>query len=278
MSTSLYRPKHLAFFLAFVAGFVWLATEQIVSNAVMLDEFALVPAGISHWQTGRFGLYRASPPLIPMLEALPVWLSGATMDYSRAGLSHRSEWNVGLDFMKANGPRFGVLLERARFVSAALAVACGVLIFWWTSTRDGGAAAVIASALWFSDPNVLAHGTIATTDIGATFFALLATFLFGRFLESPRQGRTIAAGVGLGLALATKFSLAVLCPAWLLLAVVARRQNSTPCSWKRNRSASRESNAGGWSKEAVGIPRSKPWRSNSPWARSRFLSPRAGFG
>ena len=62
--------------IVLAALFAVLAYEVIVSYAVMADECADLPAGVSYWDLGRFYIYRENPPLVQALAALPVWLSG----------------------------------------------------------------------------------------------------------------------------------------------------------------------------------------------------------
>jgi hypothetical protein len=53
------------------------------------DEIAYLPAGISHWQFGRFELYRANPPLVRMVAALPV-LPRGTKRIGRSSTARRA--------------------------------------------------------------------------------------------------------------------------------------------------------------------------------------------
>lgn len=216
----------LAVLSALVAGFACLAVEVIESNAIMVDEFAHLPAGVSYFDLRRFYIYRVNPPLVQGLAALPVWLSGPRMDYSRAGSGERSEWNVGLDFLAANADQNHRYFSRARSAVTVLAIACGILIYRWSSELHGRVAALVCASLWFLDPNVLTHSTVVTTDVGAAFFGLLATYVFWRFLRGPTWNRAILSGAALGLAEASKFSLIALYPSWILLAALARRLSS----------------------------------------------------
>ena len=92
--------------LIFEVSFLWLLFASMGATPVMVDEFAHIPAGVSYWETGRFGLYRENPPLIRCLISLPAWLSGARVDYTRALAGYRSEWRVGVDFTRANESRY----------------------------------------------------------------------------------------------------------------------------------------------------------------------------
>src|SRR5579883_3088073 len=160
-----YRTSHAAAFLGVVALAVVLSGECIRSNPAMVDEYAHVPAGISHWELGRHFLYRENPPLVRLLFSLPVWLSRPKMIYSNAATTGRSEWLVGRDFIAANRQRHHELFIRARCVVLLLGVACGTLIFLWGSENYGGVAGVVCASTWLLDPTVLAHSVIATVDV-----------------------------------------------------------------------------------------------------------------
>jgi len=220
MNTKL-KMAHLGAFLALVAASAFLALEAIHGNFVMMDEYAHIPAGMSYWQVGRFSLYRENPPLVQCLVALPPLVAGAKVDYTHAG-GGRSEWTVGRDFLIANAARLHDLVRWSRCVVLALGIASGALIFWWVGELYGGWAAVVCSALWLLDPSVLAFSGIGTADVGSATFGTIATYAFWRFLNRPDRTRTILAGIGLGLALASKFTMMVLYPAWLLLILLSR--------------------------------------------------------
>lgn len=200
--------------------FLWLLFESSNSTSVMVDEFAHIPAGVSYWETGRFTLYRENPPLIRLLFSLPCWLSGARVDYSRAAVGYRSEWRVGADFGRFNQSSYARFLWQARLVVATLAVACGALIFWWARELYGGPPAAVVALLWFSDPNVLAHSSMASTDVGTAFAGLFAAYSYWLFLRNPDLGWALLAGIGIGLAQVSKFSMLILYPALLAVTLV----------------------------------------------------------
>ena len=50
--------------IALAIAFVVLAHEVSVTNAIMVDEYAHLPAGVSYWDLGRFYIYRENPPLV----------------------------------------------------------------------------------------------------------------------------------------------------------------------------------------------------------------------
>lgn len=220
MSVVGYTKNHLLLFLSFVTIFIALSTECIRSSPVLLDEFAHVPVGVSHWQLGRYYLYRENPPFVRLLTSFPVLLSKPAIDYRRAKEGHRSEWMVGVDFLAANQKRYDILIDRARCVSLFLAISCSCLIFWWVSSDYGGVAGIACAAIWLTDPTALTHSAIAGIDLGTATFACFATYTFWLFLRNPGWVQTFWAGLFLGIAESCKFSMLVLYPAWLILSIL----------------------------------------------------------
>ncbi len=92
-----------------------------------IDEVGHLPAGISHWQFGRFDLYRVNPPLVRMLAAVPVILAAPEVDwtaYSEAP-GARPQYYIGRDFIAANGYRSFWLFTFARW--ACIPLSCGTV-------------------------------------------------------------------------------------------------------------------------------------------------------
>ena len=217
----------LFLFLAAVGFHVWLGMANAVSDPVLVDEYGHLPAGLSYWQTGRFSLYRQDPPLVRLLAALPARLSGARMDYRRGG-GDGSVWNVGLDFLEANGAEFPRFFTLGRMVILGLSALTGALIFMWAAEYEGPTAAVVCSWLWLIDPNVVAFSTVVTADVGSACVGLLATCWFWKSLRSGTRWRVLLSGIGLGMAIASKFSLLALYPAWFLIAFLFIKRRSVP--------------------------------------------------
>jgi hypothetical protein len=82
----------------------WAAT----AHSPTIDEVGHLPAGLSHWQLGRFEMYRVNPPLVRMVATLPVVLARPEMDWSlllEDKYTKQAEFIVGKAFIRANGER-----------------------------------------------------------------------------------------------------------------------------------------------------------------------------
>ncbi len=184
---------------------------------ITYDEYAHLPAGLCYLQKRTFFVYHHNPPLIRLLSALPVALAGPVVDYGRSFYyvpGARPEWELGDRFLRANGPKTFEYYKMARAPIAILSVAGALVVFAWSRTLFGNLGGLISLALWCFSPDILAHGQLATTDVGATFFGLLSAYVFWRFLRRPTLGWCVLAGVALGCAVASKFTMLVLYPAY----------------------------------------------------------------
>ena len=209
-----------------------LEVNSLLREAPTVDEVIHLPAGITYWQTGTFKLYPHNPPLIRLAAALPVVASGPETDrlYKRdprrpwaesfwegpypnkAGFAH--------EFAYQNAARYFELFARARLVMPVFSVFGGWLVFAWSRRLYGDRGGLLSLALWTLCPNILAHGRLVTTDLGATVLGFGATYAFWRFLHQPTWGRAVLAGIALGVAELAKFSMLLLYGLWPVLWVV----------------------------------------------------------
>jgi hypothetical protein len=201
-----------------------------------IDEVAHLPSGISHWESGRYELYRVNPPLVRMVAALPVLAVGCTTDWSSVSAAPqvRSEFVVGQDFVRANGERSLWLFTIARWACIPFALLGLAVCYHWALLLYGQLPAFLAGVLWTFCPNVLGHGHLITPDVAAASLGLAAMFLFWRWLKTPSMERACWLGLGAGLCLLTKATWVVLPSLFLVLWLCLRgaRRNGQAASAK----------------------------------------------
>jgi len=203
-----------------------------------IDEVAHLPAGIDHWRSGRFDLYRVNPPLVRMLASLPVLAaSPVTEEFRFAHPASRAEFAAGGAFIQNNGPRAFRLFLLARWACIPLSLLAGWVSFRWATALYGPGAGMLALCLWCFGPNVLAHGQLITPDVGAAALGVGASYLFWRWLHEPRLALAVLAGVALGLAQLSKTTWVFLVVLWPVLWLAWRRWPgglSRQSSWARD--------------------------------------------
>lgn len=226
-------------------------TLSMRRTSITLDEPLHIASGYSILRTGDYRLIEEHPPLVKLIAAWPLLLVPDLADPREL-----SGWELDVsvtDSVRLVRASQGLLLEyepldrlvfAARLSIALLALLLGALAFRWGTDRFGSKAGVLALFLLTFDPNILAHAGVATTDLGATFFILLALFSFQRFLRRPTCGRWLLAGLTLGLAQGAKLSAMLLLPTQgiLILAYViwgAKETRMPLCFTLRKRRSSR---------------------------------------
>jgi hypothetical protein len=190
-----------------------------------VDEPAHLTAGYLSLVRGDLSINREHPPLMKALAALPLLalrpvLPPPDPDGPPPG-SEDFEFDYARRFLyHANAA--DRLLEAARIPVMLLTAALGALVVVWTREIAGDAAAVAAAALYAFEPNILAHGRLVTTDLGAAAFTLGFLWAARRALRDGSPRRALLAGALLGAALLTKFSALLLLPLGAALAAAER--------------------------------------------------------
>jgi len=218
-----------ALLVVHVALLAWLS----VKHSPTTDELGHLPSGLSYYEFGTFSLYKVNPPLIKAVGALPVWLAGPEMDWSRTegGFARRPEWTIGAKFMEANGKQTFWYFTLARLACIPFLVLGALSCYWWAKDVYGRASGRFALALWCVSPTIMAYGGLFTPDAGATGLGVFACLCFRRWLVQPSWGRALVAGVALGLVELGKMTwlvLFVLWPiAWILWLLLSLRVQPT---------------------------------------------------
>jgi hypothetical protein len=211
---------------AWVGVFLLMATHagllaySATRHSPTIDEPAHLVAGLSHLKFGRFELYRANPPLVRIIAALPVMVAGFDEDwrqfYDSPGA--RPEFAIGEKFVAANGERSVWLFTIARWACIPISLVGGLFCFLWSRELWGhNIAGLISLTLWCFEPNILAHAELITPDCAAASFGLGAGYFFWRWLRRPIWGRALWAGLLFGLAELSKMTWFVLFALWPLL-------------------------------------------------------------
>jgi len=195
-------------------------------TSLTIDEGLHITSGYSILRTGDYRLVEEHPPLVKMLAALPLLLVDDLPDVQTLP-GWQSDVSV-LDSVRLVRAAQALiyayrpidrLVFAARMPVALLTVLLGTLVLRWAADLAGWRGGLLALFLLSFDPNILAHGSVAGTDLGAACFIVLAMFTFWRFMRRPALGRMILAGVALGLAQAVKLTGLLLLPLQVLIVI-----------------------------------------------------------
>ena len=202
-------PDRLWLLLCITASSLWCVTAARHVGPTF-DEPNYVVNGLERWRIGSYGqlMRQGTMPLPVDVISWPlhVW------EQARG-----TPFRVGLD-----ENRHPVILDDLPLLLPVARL--GTLPFWWlllfyawkigwTAGPWGGRLAVTLTAC---EPNLLAHATLATTDVAAAACLLMLTFHFATHRESDWRRRVMIPGVLFGVALLAKASALVFWPlCWL---------------------------------------------------------------
>jgi hypothetical protein len=187
------------------------------------DEGLHLTAGFSYWKTGDFRLNTEHPPLTKLLAAVPLLFTRATWPHLPEDWRNGRLWELFQAFVYRNTVDADTLLLLGRLPAIALALTLGLFLAARARQRWGAVAGLTAGALYFTDPNFIAHGHYITSDVPVTLAVLASALAWDRYLTSDRPRHFVAASLILGLALATKFSAVFLVPVHWLVYWLRRR-------------------------------------------------------
>jgi hypothetical protein len=190
------------------------------------DEYWHLPVGLLNLKTGRFHFDNLNPPLCRMTAALPLLFTSAQtgpVDADRDWLGR------GDAFVAANGPRYGAWFLLGRTMIALISILGGLVTAIWARELFGDAAGCLAACLWAFEPNLIAHGSLVTTDMGAAAFFVFTLFALWKFAARPGWKTALVFGGVLGLAQLAKFTSLLLYPisvAEFAIVVIAARSRA----------------------------------------------------
>ncbi len=211
-----------------IAILIILAAQLLLSSArtsATYDEQYHIAIGLYYLHRGDPALIPAHPPFIAALSSLPLLadrnlvVPASTSSVSSLAYSDQLLWRLN-----PNGPS---IVARARLPIIGLTLLLAITVYAWAREFFGPMSGLLALTLLSFDPNILAHGNLATNDIGVTCFVTLALYTFWRWMTRPTPARAVIAGLMLGLALVAKFSAIYLIPVVLTILLTDRILKST---------------------------------------------------
>jgi MFS family permease len=236
------RPARTVFITLTVLLFAVFASQLVyhaVRTSATVDEPFHVLAGHRHWRCGDFGINPEHPPLAKLLATIPLnfrelteppWDCGSKLTPKFDGFSY------GASFLVENG--MDSVLIPTRLAVSLMSLLLALLVFLAAWEMFGRWEALTALAIVAFEPNLIAHGSIVTTDMAISATAFGAVYALYRFTKEQTLLRFLVAGLALGLMLAAKHS-AVIFVGILFALLIADTLFFRNETWRVNRILSR---------------------------------------
>lgn len=228
-------PARIAILLLILAAHTLMLGLSAWRSSPTLDEPAHLAAGLRHWRSGDFSLYRVNPPLIRMVATIPVVVSKPEMHYTEKPYSAllRPEFLLGEEFVKLNGRNALWLTTFGRWACIPFSWLGALVCYVWARDLFGAVSGVLAISLWCFSPMVLGHASLLTPDAHAASLGLAVCYTFWRWLRAPTWRLAITTGVLLGIAELAKTTLILLYPIWPVLWIIYRIPERSSMTWRR---------------------------------------------
>ncbi len=197
--------KPTLIFLLLVAIGVARIAATYRSIAQTSDETPNIACGMQYLDLGRYDYGAFHPPLARLAIAVGPYLYGARAQ------KMPDRWKEGNAVLNS-APRYGKALTLARLgILPFFLLACTVVWLWGRKLLgDWGALAPVF--VFTNIPPVLAHAGVATMDMAIGAGIVTALFTYTLWLEEGSLRRAIFFGIGLALAILSKFSAVLLLP------------------------------------------------------------------
>lgn len=184
------------------------AVLAIPRLSLTADEPVYIGAGYAFLRSGDLRMATAAqhPPLMQTLVALPLLLRRGPELSTLDGWETAEMGRFAPAFVAWYGDQLDGMTFAARMPVVLIGLLWAAFLFRWAADWFGPWGGVVALTLFVFDPNVLAHATLATNDVGFAAFSFVAAFAAMRFLRRPSWRYVALAGAALGGSLSAKSS------------------------------------------------------------------------
>ena len=188
------------------------------TKSATYDEQFYITRGAAFVKLGDLHILIGEPVLLNALNALPLLaLPDLQLPVDLPSWASTSFHGVSTDFMWRINDNADQILFLSRVPTMLLTLLLATFVYRWARELFGPWGGMLSLFLCALDPNLIAHGRLAATDLGSTTFILISAYWTWRLLRVPTRRHLLLAGVCFGLAQASRFSALALGPSFALL-------------------------------------------------------------
>lgn len=185
-------------------------------TSMTFDETPHIAAGYSKLITGDYRMNTEHPPLMNLLQGMPLLLLKPKINFEDKSWTQKNLLEFTKKFFFEDNKNPKKMLFYARIPMMIITILLGWALFKWAETF-GQKTAILALAIYTFEPNILAHGILATTDIGFAFFTFIAIYCYWKFFNQPTKTNLLFASITMALAQLTKYTAIFLWPTYILI-------------------------------------------------------------
>ncbi len=212
------RSKTIYFIIfGITAVSFFLVNSAARTKSLTWDEPTFIVSGYSYLDNKEFKLSPDTPPLTQVLTALPLmFLDLQSPDYSHEYYNSNNRVQFANLFFEKNVNKFDVMTILSRLPVQLLFALLVIMTGLFVKNIAGSIPAIIASILVGFSPNLIAHGQLATTDLGCTVFMFISVYTFYLAIHAENNKRWVICGIVTGLAFLSKYTALLLVPIFII--------------------------------------------------------------
>jgi len=205
-----------------LAAFYWaMAVSGETGTSPTFDEVAHLTAGYSYWLTDDYRFHPENGVLPQRWAALPLLFGEyrfPSLDQPawRAG----DVWVVGDQFFHQLGNPLESMLLHGRAMIAIAGAALGLLVYAWSRSLFGPAGGMLSLLFYVFCPNMLAHGSLMTSDLMLSLTLTASVWCFWTMLHRISAFTVLRSSLVMALLFVSKMSAIIVLPMCLALLVV----------------------------------------------------------
>ena len=204
----------------------FLAVNASSTKSPTFDEPAHLTAGYSYWLRNDYRLDPENGNFPQRWAALPlVFMQPRFVATELASWKEASQGNTAHQFFYQYGNDPDVMLMAGRKMICIFSAALCLVIYFWSRELFGVLGGITSASLTAFCPNILAHGSLVTSDIAVTFFLPTAAWCLWRMFQRITPCTLAMSAITVAGALLAKMSGLLILPitiAMLAITLIAR--------------------------------------------------------
>jgi len=198
-----------------------LCLTSLVRKSHTSDEVLFIAGGLSYWLFDDYRLGSEAGHLPLCWASLPLALMDDVRFPERgASWTDGDVWAVGHDLLYTQGNDLQAILAASRSMIVALSLMLALVIYHVSSRLFGTAGGLVSLSLYCLCPSVLAHASLATSDLAAAATFLAATVSLWWLLARITLLRLAITALAVPAMVLAKMSGLLILPLGVLLALV----------------------------------------------------------
>lgn len=193
-------------------------------HAPRVDEPVHLAAGVAHWRTGEVIQDIGNPPLVGLVAAIPCAMTDSV---ELDPLPRTFDRSLDRRFVTGAGTDIFHLVTIARWMLAPFSILGACICYSWARDLYGGNAALLAAALWCSNPDILANGHVIACDLASAACVIAAAYSFWIWLRRPTLIGAVVTGIVIGVAQLSKMVAIILYPIGVAVWLMARARSKS---------------------------------------------------